>query len=114
MNLTGQLPFQKGKKPARMKEKSRPASKQERDHWERIRALGCIVGPVGCQGRITIHHCGTRRGGRKDHKKVIALCWEHHLGDEGIDGKVLSTAKWEARYGTEDQLLERTQQELRR
>lgn len=58
--------------------------------------------------RITIHHCGTGAGGRKNHDKVVPLCWEHHLGDEGINsltGKI-SRSDWEEKYITEKEMLE--------
>jgi hypothetical protein len=38
----------------------------ERKLWDKITKLvGCIVGPVGCRGRFTIHHMETNRGGRQ-------------------------------------------------
>lgn len=74
-----------------------------------IAELGCIVGPsTHCAGRTTIHHCGTGAGGRKDHDKVIGLCWGHHLGPEGIDGQRMSKRAWQAKYGQETALLEKT------
>lgn len=57
-------------------------------------------------GRITIHHCGTGAGGRKDHDKVLPLCHEHHQGELGIDGKRMFTKRtWQERYGSEDSLM---------
>lgn len=76
--------------------------------WETIRQLGCIVRNRDCMGRITIHHCGTKMGCRKDHDKVIGLCWEHHLGSEGVDGKKMSKRGWQDKYGTEEYLLYKT------
>lgn len=93
--------------------KARPANADERRTWERIIELGCIVGPSPhCQGRITIHHCGTGAGGRKDHKLVVGLCWGHHLGPEGIDGKRVSKRQWQEKYGTEIGLMVKTQELL--
>lgn len=103
MNLCGRPPYQKGQ---RRKKSNRPAD-AERAYWSRVSALGCIVGPDGCLGRTTIHHCGTGGGGRKDHRKVIGLCWEHHLGDSGVNslsGK-MSRREWESLHGTEEELL---------
>ena len=77
--------------------------------WNAVIDLGCIVGPsTYCGGRITIHHCFTGGGGRKDHQKTIGLCWSHHLGSEGIDGKRMSKRAWQAKYGAEGALLAKT------
>lgn len=116
MNLTGQPPYQKGTKPRRSRGKARPSNAEELRHWERVRTLGCIVGPIGCNFRnlpLTRHHCGTGAGGRKDHMKVIGLCWEHHLGREGVDGKRMSKKKWQEKYGTEEVLLKRVERRLK-
>lgn len=72
--------------------------------------LGCIV--KGCGSPTTIHHCGTYMGGGRDHMRVIPLCWPHHLGPEGIDGKRMSKRQWQAKYGTELELLEATRRKL--
>ncbi len=77
--------------------------------------LPCIVGPCGCNynGRtVTLHHTGTRRGGRKDHMKVIPLCWEHHLGARGVDGKRMSFKEWETEFASEPVLLIRVERRL--
>lgn len=88
-----------------------PTAKQ-RKLWGQIASLGCIVVSGACWGRITIHHCFTGAGGRKDHDKVISLCWAHHLGPLGIDGKKISKREWQAHYGTETILIEKTEQLL--
>jgi hypothetical protein len=66
---------------------------------------------------MTVHHCGTGAGGRKDHRKVIGLCYGHHQGDEGIDakhnGSPQSKRAWMKKYGTEDMLLERVRMALK-
>lgn len=114
MNLTKRPPYQKGMK-RKSRGKARPPTAIERRHWARVRALGCIVGPIGCKGYISIHHCGTGAGGRKNHKKVIPLCLDmHHIGPEGIDGKRMSKRKWQEKYGTETILLTRVQRRLER
>lgn len=78
----------------------------------RIVKLGCIIGRLfgihHCKGRITVHHCGTGAGGRKNHKKTIPLCEGHHQGPEGIDGQRLSKRQWQTKYASEDVLLEHT------
>lgn len=93
--------------------KARPANTAERRRWSAIIDLGCIVGPsLHCQGRMTIHHCGTGSGGRKNHMDVICLCWGHHQGREGIDGQVMSKRQWQEKYGTEIGLMVKTQELL--
>lgn len=106
MNLTGRPVYQKGEK-RRSRSKARPPNAEEKKHWDRVLALGiCIVG-CGCRGRLTIHHCGTGAGGRKDHMKVIPLCYEHHQGAEGIDGKRMSKRAWQEKYNTEGYYLKK-------
>lgn len=102
------------KQKSPLKRKPRKAkTKSELLHFTKVANLGCIVGPVGCIGRITIHHCGTGAGGRKDHLKVIGLCWEHHLGKNGVDGGVVSKKQWQVKFGCEIELLEKTKHLLK-
>jgi len=69
-----------------------------------VAQLPCVV----CGIRpVTVHHCMTGIGRRKDHLKTISLCWMHHLGPEGIDGKQMGKRVWEAKYGSEKVLLEK-------
>ena len=98
-NLTGQAPYQKGQ---RLKKKANRPTAKQRERWERVRALGCII--TWCQERpVTIHHCGTGGGGRKKHDLVIPLCERHHLGSEGINSLTggMSRRDWEERFGLE-------------
>lgn len=95
MNLTGQDVYQKVKR----KGKSNTPTKAQRERWEQLRALGCVI----CGQHAHIHHCHTGAGGRKDHDKVIPLCHFHHQGAEGIH--TLSRRVWEAKYGTEAEHL---------
>lgn len=113
MNLTKRAPYQKGKPAKRSRGKARPATRQERLRWELIRALGCILNlKLECYGSTEIHHCGTGAGGRKNHKKVIPLCYGHHRGHNGIDGNAISKRAWQARYGSEEKLLKRVERRL--
>ena len=77
----------------------------EKRHMDRVASLGCII----CGLPATIHHCGTYMGGGRNHKRVLPLCWPHHLGPEGIDGKRISKREWEHRYGKESELLEKVE-----
>lgn len=111
MNLTGQLPYQKTNPKNK---KSNRANAEERAYWDRVSKIGCIVKNHECRGRITIHHTGTGAGGRKDHKKVLPLCLNHHIGDRGINslnGKI-SRREWEGTYGTEVELLDKLKELL--
>lgn len=104
MNLCNRPVYQKGAKH-KSRGKSRLPTREERQRWGKMAALGCIVAECNCSGRITIHHCGTGGGGRKDHGKVIPLCEFHHQGAEGIDGKRMSKREWQEKYGTEADLM---------
>lgn len=88
---------------------AKPPTAAQRRYWTLILTLGCCVGPIGCSGRFTIHHCFTGGGGRKNHSLVIPLCWEHHLGKNGIDGKRLSKREWQKKFGSEQSLIDRVQ-----
>lgn len=85
----------------------KPPTVEEKKWMSRVAGLGCVV--MGCGVSATIHHCGTYMGGGRDHMRVIPLCWEHHLGTEGIDGKRMSKRQWEEKYSTEEELLARTE-----
>lgn len=87
-------------------------TKQQRMKWDMLAQLGCAVSGAFHAGRITIHHCFTGGGGRKNHDKIIPLCWEHHLGANGIDGKRISKREWQAIFGSEQELLERMEARL--
>jgi hypothetical protein len=86
------------------KKKSKTPTKAQRLRWERIVQLGCCVNNHECWGRVTIHHCGTGGGGRKNHDEVIPLCVAHHTSYEfGIDGRGKFTKKkWQENYNTEN------------
>lgn len=87
-----------------------------RRRWSAIVDFGCIVTVIGlthaCSYRRTIHHCFTGGGGRKEHDKTICLCWNMHLGEEGIDGGRLSKRQWQTKYASETELLEKTEELL--
>jgi hypothetical protein len=80
---------------------------------EKIIELGCAVRRLRrktpCKGRNTIQHAQTKMGGGeshgRNHDKVYCLCYEHHLGAEGIDGKRMGRRVWEAKYATEEYFM---------
>lgn len=77
-----------------------PTIAQKR-RWDKIAAMGCLV----CGGPATIHHLYTGAGGRKNHESVAPLCWEHHVGPTGIDGRQKYSKKtWQAKFMTEGEM----------
>lgn len=72
----------------------------QRRQWSKVAELGCLV----CGATATIHHLYTGGGGRKNHDKVAPLCWAHHIGPEGIDGRVMSKKQWQQKYFTEHEM----------
>jgi hypothetical protein len=90
--------YQRGQ-PRKKRNDPTPA---QRKKWERIRAIGCII----CSGQASIHHCETGMGGRKDHDKVIPLCYAHHQGYIGIHE--IGRKLWQEQFGTEQELMEKT------
>lgn len=115
-NLTGRPPYTKSK-PVLVVRRNQPTALDKR-YWKHVITVGCIlanaVSEAGfeCEGRITIHHCGTGGGGRKNHKLVLPLCWEHHVGGRGIDGQQMSKREWQTKYGSEEKLLKRLERLL--
>lgn len=91
-------------------------SKKEKELWNAIAGLGCIA----CikDGRfnpyVSIHHCdGRTKPGA--HKKVLALCAGHHQDGTGAIDLIAVhpyKARFEAKYGTQEELMEETKQLL--
>ena len=86
----------------------RPANREERAHWGRVRELGCIV--TGSMTDVTIHHChsgsiaamGYNRGStRSNHWLVIPLTLRlHSLDPDGIDAGC-GVLTWERKFGSQ-------------
>jgi len=76
----------------------------EREHLARVAEMGCII----CGSPAEIHHvrAGMGMGQRNDHFNVIPLCPNHHRN--GGYGVAFHAGKkgFEAKYGTEAELLE--------
>lgn len=96
MNLTNRPITPKGSK----RKRSNKPTEAQRERWERIRSLGCIV----CGVMAEIHHCFTGAGGRKNHDKVIPLCHYHHRGGAGIHS--IGRKTWQELFGKEQELIE--------
>jgi len=76
-------------------------TKTQRDRWRRIAEIGCLI----CAQPAEIHHCLTGAGGRKNHDKVIGLCYLHHRGKQGIH--FMGRKAWARICGTEQELLDK-------
>ena len=91
-------------------------TKAEREWMATIARLGCIVCRTQGRGYVpcAVHHILGRNGGnRRGHMATIGLCDPgHHQGAPKSSGEVSrhpNKAAFEARYGTEEFLLELTQ-----
>ena len=84
------------------------ATKAEREHMSKVASLGCLV----CQMPPQLHHIrptGLGIGNRSSHYHVIPLCREHHMGQFSIHN---SKQEFEAMYGTEHEMLQKTLREI--
>jgi hypothetical protein len=90
----------------------------ERAHLDKVARLGCVV----CRNQglgetpACLHHIREGQGGamRASHYEVIPLCPHHH--QHGGHGEAIHAGQetWEARFGTESELLAQTLQEVGR
>lgn len=90
---------------------------KERRHIQRVKELPCMAClSVG----LTTYGCDAHhllRGGRRiSHYHTIPLCPPHHGGQRN-DAQIVSRHPWkrafEARYGSEDSMIERTWEMLK-
>ena len=90
-------------------------TKVEKAWLDAICRVGCIVCRLQGLGATPAepHHLLLKSGRRMGHLFTIPLCPEHHRGHRN-DAKCISRhpyrSAFEARYGTEAQLLERTKE----
>ena len=90
------------------------ASKKEKKHLALVQSLGCLI----CQQPAICHHIRNRGDGkgnigfgqRATHYETIPLCPSHHVGTFSIHN---CKEQFEARYGTEAELLHRTLKEVK-
>ena len=96
-------------------------TKEIEERFERISELGCVAQVVfeervyTCGQPAEVHHCKgyefSNAGAKKaDHKESIGLCYNHHRGAEGFH--TIGKETWEAKYGKQIDLLEKTNEEL--
>lgn len=92
--------------------RGRTPTKAERELWG---ALACRIGCIACHldgqpnFHVSIHHTDGRT--KPDaHKKVLPLCAAHHQHDDtdpaGRIGVHPYKARFEAKYGTQAELIE--------
>ena len=83
---------------------------KRKERFDRLSEMGCIV----CGQPPQIHHLiGVKyrgMGQKADDQYTIPLCLDHHTGAEGIH--TLGKRPWEAKYGTQEELLEKTNDKL--
>lgn len=82
----------------------------ERVHLSRVVSMGCVI----CGRPAEIHHLrsGLGLGQRAPHSRVIGLCDTHHrTGGHGVAFHA-GRRTWEVRYGTEEELLARVEEQL--
>ena len=94
--------------------KGRNPNKAEKEWLAKITRLGCIVCWLehGVETQASPHHiAGKTKPGA--HMKTIPLCGLHHQGGQDCPeytSRHPHKARFEARYGTEDYLLEKTKE----
>lgn len=89
--------------------KKKIATRLEREHMSKVASLGCLV----CQRPANVHHIrpiGLGIGMRSSHYQTIPLCYDHHQGQFSIHN---CKEQFEARYGTEHEMLQRTLNEIK-
>ncbi|MBN9219562.1 MAG: DUF968 domain-containing protein [Mesorhizobium sp.] len=81
-------------------------------------ALECVLGDKWgheCAGRVTVHHAiGARyrgMGQKASHYDTIPLCEAHHQ-TSGNAIHLMGMRPWEAKYGTQRELIESTKGKL--
>ena len=84
-------------------------TKADKQRWDKLRRLGCII----CRKPPEIHHLTSAGMGlRSEHVKTIPLCFScHRTGGHGVAIHA-GTKTWEKKYGTQEELLEITNQLL--
>jgi hypothetical protein len=81
-------------------------SKEEKAHLNWVASLGCVI----CQKRANVHHVRSVAS-KRDHFKVIPLCYDHHQGSEGIHH--LGKREWVKRYGYELDYLKKIMDKIK-
>ena len=81
-----------------------------KERFERLAEIGCII----CGQPPQIHHLiGVRyrgMGQKADDMYTLPICLHHHTGAAGIH--TIGKRTWEAKYGTQEELLAKTNDKL--
>jgi hypothetical protein len=93
-------------------------TKKEKEHWQQVRELGCIIADIHCSQKIDIHHpTGAGMGLKSSHFDVIPLCTNHHSAQTPLPfGHAVhkGTKSFEQNYGTQQSMLEKVRKLLGR
>ena len=96
-------PFMKGRKPTRL----------EQEHMDKVRSIGCIICKKYGKSRYAEIHHVIGKTKPNAHYKVLPLCPDHHRNFLYKDGGPISVhpykARFEAKYGKQETLLEEVQ-----
>ena len=115
MAITGMLSVQSHqrtapKRKAGLKSKERAVTAAEKLLWTRLAALGCVACKKdgNFNTHVSIHHVdGRTKPGC--HQLVLPLCAGHHQDGTGEDKTLIAVHPWkarfEARYGTQAELM---------
>ena len=122
MSSTGMLSLQSHqrtapKRKAGLKSKERAVTAAEKLMWSRLAALGCVACKKdgNFNTHVSIHHVdGRTKPGC--HQLVLPLCAGHHQDGTGEDKTLIAVHPWkarfEARYGTQAELMDECAQLL--
>ena len=98
---------------SKLKTKQRAVTAIEKAHWSRLASeVGCIACLVegNFNPHVSIHHINGRTV-PGCHSQVLPLCAGHHQDGTGEDKSMLAVHPWkarfEARYGAQDELQRR-------
>ncbi|WP_244556336.1 Ref family recombination enhancement nuclease [Janthinobacterium sp. TND4EL3] len=122
MPSTGMLSIQSHQRTATkrksgLKSKERAVTAAEKLMWTRLAALGCVacMKDGNFNTHVSIHHVdGRTKPGC--HQLVLPLCAGHHQDGTGEDKTLIAVHPWkarfEARYGTQGELMDECAQLL--
>lgn len=122
ISSTGMLSVQSHQRTAKtrkasLKSKERAVTAVEKLLWTRLAALGCVACKKdgNFNTHVSIHHVdGRTKPGC--HQLVLPLCAGHHQDGTGEDKTLIAVHPWkarfEARYGTQAELMDECAQAL--
>ena len=93
----------------------KPATRAEKDHMQEVAELGCIVcRDLGYYDTPAEVHHVLNNGVRSSSFRTLPLCSIHHRNGGFGDAVHNGTRTFEARYGTQEELLKKTLELLKR